>query len=212
MAGKSKDQGSAKELKDTIESLGSPIEKILDAIGSMYQQADSLNNAFVQGRTRLDEMNDAVSKAAAGIIRLGGDIEDISNTMAGIAEGSRRNVLATEDQVSKLYAASEILGTSSASLVENFAEVGYETSQIGPNLEKSIEYVQSIGLNAKTVVKDVADNMELMNRFNFNDGVQGLTRMAAQASMLRFDMKQTLDFANKVIDPEGARRPVCINE
>ena len=48
MAGKSKDQGSAKELKDTIESLGSPIEKILDAIGSMYQQADSLNNAFVQ--------------------------------------------------------------------------------------------------------------------------------------------------------------------
>lgn len=204
MAGNPKDEGSAKELKDTVESLGSPIEKILDSIGNMYKQADKLNNAFVQGRTRLDEMNDAVSKAAAGVIRLGGDINDVSNTMASIAEGSRRNVLATEEQVSKLYAASTILGVGAKELVDDFAEVGYETSQIGPNLEKSIEYVQSVGLNAKTVMKDVASNMELMNRFNFNDGVQGLTKMAAQASMLRFDMKTTAEFANKVIDPEGA--------
>jgi hypothetical protein len=204
MAGNPKDEGSAKELKDSVESLGSPIEKILDAIGNMYKQADKLNNAFVQGRTRMDEMNDAVSKAAAGVIRLGGDINDISNTMAGIAEGSRRNVLATEEQVSKLYAASSVLGLGAKDLVEDFAKVGYETSQIGPNLEKSIEYVQSVGLNARTVMKDVANNMELMNRFNFNDGVQGLTKMAAQASMLRFDMKTTAEFANKVIDPEGA--------
>jgi hypothetical protein len=43
-----------------------------------------------------------------------------------------------------------------------------------------------------------------MSKFNFNDGVQGLTRMAAQASMLRIDMKTTLDFADKLISPENA--------
>jgi hypothetical protein len=198
------DKGSAKDLEESFKKLGAPIELILDAIGNMYDEADKLNNAFLQGRTRLDEMNDAVSRAAAGVIRLGGDISEVSRTMIGIADGSRRNVIATEEQVSKLYAASTILGKGADELVESFAKVGYETSQIGPNLENSIEYVQSVGLNAKTVVKDVANNMELMNRFNFSDGVQGLTKMAAQASMLRFDMQNTANFADKVMSPEGA--------
>jgi hypothetical protein len=197
-------EGSAKELKESFERLGQPIDNILNAIGNMYQEASRLNEAFVQGRTRMDEMSDAVSRAAAGVIRLGGDISDVNTTMAGIAEGARRNVIATEDQVSKLYAASTILGTTSSSLVETFAEVGYETSQIGVNLEDSIQYVQSVGLNAKTVMTDVAQNMSIMNRFNFSDGVRGLTKMAAQASMLRFDMSATATFAEKVMTPEGA--------
>jgi len=197
-------EGSAKELKESFERLGQPIDEILNAIGNMYQEANRLNESFVQGRTRMDEMNDAVSRAAAGVIRLGGDISDVNTTMAGIAEGARRNVIATEDQVSKLYAASTILETTSSSLVEKFAEVGYETSQIGVNLEDSIQYVQSVGLNAKTVMTDVTQNMSIMNRFNFSDGVRGLTKMAAQASMLRFDMSATATFAEKVMKPEEA--------
>ena len=51
---------------------------------------------------------------------------------------------------------------------------------------------------------DVSYNMDMMNQFNFNDGVQGLTKMAAQASMLRFDMSRTAEFADKVMSPEGA--------
>jgi methyl-accepting chemotaxis protein len=131
-------EGSAKELKESFERLGQPIDEILNAIGNMYQEANRLNESFVQGRTRMDEMNDAVSRAAAGVIRLGGDISNVSTTMASIAEGSRRNVIATEEQVSKLYAAATILDTTAGSIVESFAEVGYETSQIGPNLEDSI--------------------------------------------------------------------------
>ena len=197
-------EGSAKELKESFERLGQPIDEILNAIGNMYQEANRLNEAFVQGRTRMDEMSDAVSRAAAGVIRLGGDISNVSVTMASIADGSRRNVIATEEQVSKLYAAATILETTAGSLVEKFAEVGYETSQIGPNLEDSISYVQSVGLNAKKIMTDVADNMSMMNQFNFSDGVRGLTKMAAQASMLRFDMQNTANFADKVMSPDKA--------
>ena len=195
---------SIKKLRESALDLQNPLKEALNAITDMYIEAEVLNNAFLAGRVRLDEMSDAVAKSAAGVIRLGGSITDVSQTMMDIAEGSRRNVIATEEQVSKLYAASAILGVSSGTLVENFAQVGIETSQIGPNLEESIKYVQSIGLNAKTITKDVANNMELMNRFNFSDGVQGLTKMAAQASMLRFDMNRTAEFADKVMTPEKA--------
>ena len=198
------DEGTVQGLKDTIESLNSPIEKIIDSIGGMYREANTLNHAFLEGRTRMDEMADAVSKSAAGVIRLGGSITDVGTTMQNIAAGARRNVIATEEQVKKLFAASSVLGTSSETLVNNFAEVGYETSQIGVNLEGSIQYIQSLGLNAKDVMGDVNTNMKNMNKYNFADGVVGLAKMAAQASMLRFEMSDTFNFAEKVMNPEGA--------
>jgi hypothetical protein len=46
--------------------------------------------------------------------------------------------------------------------------------------------------------------MDQLNRYQFEGGVQGLTKMAAQASMLRFDMNETFRLADKVMSPENA--------
>jgi hypothetical protein len=51
---------------------------------------------------------------------------------------------------------------------------------------------------------DVLANTDQLSRFNFEGGVKGLTKMAAQASMLRFDMKETFELADKVLDPDKA--------
>lgn len=197
-------QEDFENLKKTIESLKSPVDLILESMADMFEEAESLNKSFIQGRARMDEMSDAIARSAAGVIRLGGNASAASATMAEIAEGSKRNVIATEEQVSKLYAASTLLGTSSSQLVKDFAEVGIEASQIGTNLEGSIDYIQSVGLNAKDVMGDVNANMSKMNRYQFEGGVQGLAKMAAQASMLRLDMQETFNFAEKVLTPEGA--------
>jgi hypothetical protein len=53
-------------------------------------------------------------------------------------------------------------------------------------------------------MEDVRLNMDQMNRFQFEGGVRGLTKMAAQASMLRFDMSNTFSFAERVLKPEDA--------
>lgn len=174
------------------------------AIRDMVEQAEELNAAFLQGRTRIDEMADAITRSAAGVVRLGGSLSDVNITMSQIALGAKRNVIATEEQVSKLFAAHQLLGVTTETIVDNFAEVGINASQIGTNLEKSIEYVQSIGLNANVVMNSVVTNMAMMNRFSFSDGVEGLTKMAAQASMLSFSMSKTADFADSVMSPEKA--------
>lgn len=190
---------------DKEPSLKTSLKSVtIDAIYDMVVESEKLNASFIQGRVRMDEMADAVSRSAAGVIRLGGGISDVSETMSNIALGAKRNVITTEETVSKLYAAHELLDLSVATLVENFGAVGVDSSLIGENIENSFQYIQSIGLNAKEVMGDVVKNMDMMNRFNFSDGVQGLTKMAAQASMLRFDMLRTADFADKVMSPEKA--------
>ena len=192
------------DIKQAFYEIANPAEAIAGAIGLMVAGAENLNKEFGLGRSRIIEMNTAFADSAAGVEKLGGKLSDVTTTITDIAKASNRNVIENEKVVSQLYAASKILNTDAEKLVDNFKNVGYETSQIAPNLEKSIEYIQSVGLNATEVMKDVSANMEKMNRYQFEGGVSGLAKMAAQASMLRFDMAQTFSFADKMLTPENA--------
>ncbi len=199
-----KNKEGLEDIKKALDDALNPAKTIAEAIGIMVTASESLNKNFGLARSRIIEMNVAFADSAAGVEKLGGKLSDVTTTITEIAKSSNRNVIENEKVVSQLYASSQILNTTAGELVDKFKDVGYETSQIGPNLGKSIEYIQSVGLNATQVMKDVTANMGQMNRFQFEGGVQGLAKMAAQASMLRFDMKQTFDLANKVLDPEGA--------
>jgi methyl-accepting chemotaxis protein len=199
-----KDKKGLEDAKAAVDEVLNPVRTLTEAVGLMSSAADELNRKFSLGRARIVEMDKAFSDSAAGVQKLGGDLSDVVTTISDIAKGSNRNVIVNEEIVSTLYAAAKVLNTEVQTLVENFKEVGYETSQIGTNLNESIEYIQSVGLNATTVMTDVSNNMGKMNRYQFEGGVQGLTKMAAQASMLKFDMKETFSFAEKVLTPEGA--------
>lgn len=178
---------------------------LTENVSRLYDEINKVNKTFTEGRLRATEFSTAVSDSVAGVIRVGGEVTDIGNTINAIAAGSRRNIVATTDTIVELTAASKALGDFDIeTITNNFAQAGVEISQVGKNLQDSILYVQSIGLNATTVVQEMTRNMDMMNRFNFEDGVIGLTKMTAQASMLRFDMRETAKFAEDVMNPDGA--------
>jgi hypothetical protein len=191
---------AAKQAKEIFNKLTSPGE----AMDKMVGAGNAINKSFGLARARIEEMKLAFVDSAAGVERVGGSLNDVVKTINEIAAASHRNVIENDDVVAKLYASSKVLNQSASDLVTKFKDVGYETSQIGPNLESSVEYIQNVGLNATTVMKDVTANMEKMNKFQFEGGVTGLAKMAAQASMLRFDMKQTFEFADRMLSPENA--------
>jgi hypothetical protein len=175
-----------------------------EATERMTSWAREINNVFGQSRARITELQTAVVDAVPNVNRLGGTIDDVGKTISEIALASRRNVVANSEDIEKLYASSKVLGTTVGELAESFQNVGVGISQIGPELEKSVTYIQSIGGNTKQVMDSVRRDMDQMNRYQFEGGVQGLTKMAAQASMLRFDMSNTFALAEKVLSPEGA--------
>ena len=191
-------------LSDSLNEALKPISTLISGFNSMIKYSDDLNKNFTLSRSRIQEMNLAFTESSVEVLKLGGSLSNTVTTITEIADASNRNVIENKKVVAELYASSKILGLSAEVLVNNFKDVGYETSQIGPNLEKSITYVQSVGLNARTVMQSVSTNMEQMNRFQFEGGVAGLTKMAAQSSMLRFEMSQTFGFADRMLKPENA--------
>lgn len=168
------------------------------------QYSNQIIGTFTQGRERVFEFQRSIMDALPNIRRLGGDIGSTAKVIDEVAQASRRNVVANQEDVEKLYAASKVLGVSAKDLTDGFLNVGMGLEHISETLEESVEYVQSIGGNARQVMQDVSKNMDQMNRFQFDNGVLGLTKMAAQASMLRFDMGKTFAFADKLLSPEAA--------
>ena len=174
----------------------------IDAYERVGSVAREVNNTFGQSRERINEVKVALTDALPGIVRLGGDLGAVGETISQIAEASRRNVVANTEDVEKLYATTKVIGGSVKEIADSFLNVGVGIEQVGEQLEESVNYVRSIGGNTKQVMGDVRNNMEQMNRYQFEGGVQGLTKMAAQASMLRFDMSETFRLADKVLNPE----------
>lgn len=181
-----------------------PINEILNQVNKITIAAESLNKEFIGGRTRITEMMQAIADVSPEVIGLGGKFEDVGKTIDGIAKGSRRNVIASKDDIQELFATSKVIGKDVDKLVDQFAKVGIMYSDISEKVVDSINYVNDIGGNAKAVMADVLSNTDKLSRFNFQGGVDGLTKMAAQASMLRFDMKETFELAEKVLDPDQA--------
>lgn len=192
------------QILEEVKLLGNVTDNIKKAVGDLLSAGENLNKAFIGTRARMDEFLVRIQDASPAMKALGATTEQIQATIAQIATGSRRQLVASTEDLKELFSASEILDQKVGDIVENFGKAGYNYQEIGKNLINGINLVRNYGLNAQTVMAEVLKNTDQLSRFNFQNGVQGLTRMAAQASMLRFDMNQTFQLAEKVLDPDQA--------
>ena len=196
--------GEAFHFKDGKINMAGFVEDLGSAVSSLTSYSTEINKTFGQTRQRITEIQTTLADTLPGITRLGGGMKDVQETLSSIAEESNRNVLATTTQTERLFAATKVTGESAKVLVKDFTDVGVGLTQMNSQIEKSVNYIQSIGGNTQQVFKIVTANMEQLNRYQFDGGVEGLTKMAAQASMLRFNMNETFRLADRVLSPEGA--------
>lgn len=196
--------GIQDDIKQAFQEIGD-IDAYKNALSQLSEAGRLINQTFTQGRTRIVEMQQAVADALPGINRLGGKTVDVVNIIQEVSEATNRNVIAGAESIERLYAASQIIsGVGLGTVLRDFQNIGYTFEKIPDVLEESIHYVQSIGGNASEVMEEVVRNVDQLNRFQFADGVKGLTKMTAQAAMLKFDMRETFELADKVMTPEGA--------
>jgi len=193
-----------KEIRDRLNDPRIFLDDISNSIGRIHEEALQINNAFGETRNRIYELKTGFADAIPRVERLGGTIQDVSNTITEISQGSNRNIVATEKQISSLYAAFRVTGQSVRELVKGFNDVGVGINMMSKNIEDSLKYIRSIGLNTREVFSVVTDNMDQLNRYQFENGIVGLTKMAAQAHSLRFSMSDVTRFADNLYRPEKA--------
>jgi hypothetical protein len=195
---------SSKEGKTTIKNALSGFDDFKGAFYNLENYASNLNKELLLTRSRISEFKVTIADTLPLVAKLGGDYKETMTIIKNATEAMGRNVIFEPEVYEKLFAAYSLLGKDANTMITNFGQAGIMASKIGENLEKSLDYIRTVGVNAKSVMGNVVDNTEMLNRFSFKEGVLGFTKMAAQASILKIDMRTIENIADKVFEPEGA--------
>ena len=180
-----------------------------------WKEIDRLSAEFVKttgmGRERTIEMETSITQSATELLKFSKGIYTYEEALARsskiideIAKNTSRSLIGNAKEVEGIAVAMEATNVPSAKLVANFKQAGFALESIPKEMEKVTNYTRSIGVNTAQVSGMVVDNLKNLNLYNFENGIQGLTKMAAQSALFGVDMKNILTISEKLFDPEQA--------
>ena len=190
-----------KEVADsfTDQTLGeNTFIKLLD------QQATDLSAQFGVGKGRMEEFRQSIADVSPALIRMGIDQEDAIKNIGkmGQALGSAAS-LGTE-AIKELSAVSKATGQDAGILTEKFREVGVSVYDVGDRMLEVANSARAAGVSVGAVSSAVAQNIGKLNLYNFEGGINGLTKMSVQAARLGVDMNKVFKIADDLFSPEKA--------
>lgn len=178
--------------------------EIQNQIKQYEDKAVEVTKAFGLGRDRIVELKASMADAVVSVTQMGGGLQDVANIAKDVGTELGRNIILTSDSYEKLYATAQVTGKSYKELTKGFVDAGFSVYQISTNMEKVVNTARASGVNAQTVSGEVLRNMGLMDKYNFAGGVEGLAKMATQATNLRItigDIQRTME---KAFEPDSA--------
>jgi hypothetical protein len=193
----------ATEISEALATNINP-DRMLEKLFEVDDAAKAIAKSFGQGTGNIVNLKMAMTNAVTEVTKLGGNFEKIAEIQKNVAESVGRNVVISSDAYAKLYAAGEVSGVQADKFIPKFKEVGMSIYQAGSQMEKIVNTAREIGVNVGEVTGEVMKHMDKINLINFQGGVEGLAKMAAHATSINMDMGKTLEFAEKVYNPEGA--------
>jgi hypothetical protein len=203
-------QGFGDYLKSLGKELGDAImtnfdgARIIKTMEEMEGYATKTAHQFGQGRENVVAMQAAMGDAAIKVKEMGGSMADIGGIMNDVASSLGRNVIAQGKTIEEIYEVTKVTGKGTGELVKGFKDAGFSISHINKEMQNVVDVARSQGVSALAVSDKVLTNMSALNKFGFENGVQGMAKMAAQATALRIDMGTTLKLAEDLWSPEKA--------
>jgi hypothetical protein len=204
----------AEKLSNLLTTLGNIKDESVK-LQDTWATLDGLSASFTRNlngsRERIVVMETAILGAAQSVMELSNGVISfeealVSSTkiLAEIQEATRTTFIGNEENIRQIYTTTQATGIASKDLIGSFKQQGAALSSIPKTMQKVVDYTRSIGMNVKAVSSDVIKNLDKLNLYNFNNGVEGLTKMVAKAQLLSVPMDKVLNIANDVFDPEKA--------
>ena len=180
------------------------VDAIKLKLNEVEEGATEVAKVFGQGKEQITAIKAAMAEAVTSVTLLGGGFSDILKIQTDVSKALGTNLILNSQSYEKLYATTKVTGIEATTLTTNFKDAGFSVYAIGDQMTKVMDVSRSIGVNGREVSAKVVENMSKMNQFNFQGGVEGLAKMAAQAVNLRVNMNDVFSIANRLFDPEQA--------
>jgi hypothetical protein len=148
-----------------------------------------------------------IRNAAKQTSMMGIDIEELAKMQSSYSEELGRTVILSQQGLESMAAMAKATGLGAegaARMAADMENQGLSAEKTAAYTEQTMNDAHKMGLNTSKVMKNIASNMKMLNKYNFKGGVQGLMKMSKTATKLGVDMNMVSGMADKLFDIEGA--------
>ena len=154
-----------------------------------------------------DALRTSIKDTATTTNSWGMGVKELSKLQSSFSEELGRTAMMGNEgleAVSALAAATSLGVEGAGKLTAEMDNQGLSAKRTADFMEQTMNDSAKMGINASKVVKNIQNNMKMLNKYNFKGGVKGLAKMAQTTSKLGVDMNFVSGMADKLFDIEGA--------
>jgi hypothetical protein len=197
------------ELKDQIISWAKQ-EFGVRAIWSYLQEFDGAVKKYQLSLGAAGEKADMIRKQTENSVnasaRFGANIKDIIDLQSGLNDLTGKSNVFREKDILDLVAITKGTGMQNeevTKLVGNMMLFGSSIGDAKSLVENTVNETSKMGLNSSKVMKSLSMNIDKMDSYRFQGGVDGLKKMVMASEKFRFSMEGALAAADKFRTLEG---------
>jgi hypothetical protein len=197
-------------LAGTISNLPGKIQSAIGSLQGLFEMDKAIKQSALSMGVLSKEgvgFRKNIIQAYDSTSMIGGNIKELSKLQASYSESLGRNVVLTKEGLKGLYEMSVVTGLGAEGSSQMAADMelqGYSAERTAEFTEETLNASHKMGLNATKVMKNVAGNLKLMDKYRFKEGAKGLAKMAQLVTKLGVDMNSVSGMADKLWNIEGA--------
>jgi len=208
MADTDKNKKPGDSFSSYIPGITELTKQFLTAVTDLEDKAVAVAKSFGQGRENIVNIKAGLADASDSLTKVGVSVTESLQKALEIQNAYTtalgKGGMLTTETFGKLQAINAVTKQSVGDVIEGFANAGISAINSGEEMQKVVDRSRAIGVDTSKVSKLVVDNLAATTKFNFQGGVEGMAKMAAQAVNLRIDMDGILKMSERLFDPEQA--------
>lgn len=213
-----KERDQIKAINKEMASLGGVVRMGLSGLVTYLGQALTGYLEFSQktrdvaaqiglGSNNMNMLQSNIQQAAVQMAGYGVSVTDALEAQQAYSDELGRSVILTQSALENM----SMIGKATGLGMQGMAGLTSQMDQFGLGAEDSAKMIYSMysdstamGLNAGKVIKKFQENIGLLNKLNFKNGIKGLQKMAQLSEKYKIDMNGIASASEKAFSPEGA--------
>jgi hypothetical protein len=200
--------GAAFDIGKAIFKIIFPIEKAWKLFLEMQKVVGALSADIGMTNKEYYRLLDAMPTIYNEILEYGGKIEDVGKIIKGFSEDTGKNRIFSTKEITDIVN----LGNSTGLAVEGVTKMVAEFDNLGYSLGTTLKVAQKgrneaarFNINQTKLLQTTTEVVKALTGSGFGRSVEGLTKLAAKAESLRFNLAESIkSFKDAFFSPEKA--------
>lgn len=187
--------------------LGSRYDTPFGSVMYWKEIQNSINRTNMQmgiGGKLSGQIRDNLIESRFSMVGMGIDSENFLNSYSTFVEEYGRPFAPSDLEMKSMGLINKAFGGELDKLMPTFKLYGRSIEDTRDIISETLFEADKYGISAKKVLKDVEKNINLIDKYTFKGGLDGLKKMSVEATRLNLNMQSVAQFADRIYNPEDA--------